>query len=181
MRKPPNNGVGYIIDLAEITIPGGVIRVDRSRLAFEYELTLGHYGLPHIGNEKATVNQYEDKTKKVITASITGRKIAYIVYNGWDKVTSMLHKGRNAESDESTVLYAYKKRTSKNPPMELMITVMLHKMDDNEWAEEELSVIKKINFSEVMKSGSVMGAEIILSNGKNFLVDFNEIDGLKSL
>ena len=29
MRKPPNNGVGYIIDLAEITIPGGVIRVDR--------------------------------------------------------------------------------------------------------------------------------------------------------
>ena len=25
MRKPPNNGVGYIIDLAEITVPGGVI------------------------------------------------------------------------------------------------------------------------------------------------------------
>ena len=23
MRKPPNNGLGYIIDLAEITIPGG--------------------------------------------------------------------------------------------------------------------------------------------------------------
>jgi hypothetical protein len=34
MRKPPNNGVGYIIDLAEITIPGGVIRVDRTRLVF---------------------------------------------------------------------------------------------------------------------------------------------------
>jgi hypothetical protein len=31
MRRPPNNGVGYIIDLAEITIPGGVIRVDRTR------------------------------------------------------------------------------------------------------------------------------------------------------
>ena len=41
MRKPPNNGVGYIIDLADIIIPGGVIRVDRSRLAFEHELTLG--------------------------------------------------------------------------------------------------------------------------------------------
>jgi hypothetical protein len=26
MRKPPNNGVRYIIDLAEITIPGGIIR-----------------------------------------------------------------------------------------------------------------------------------------------------------
>ena len=32
MRKPPNNGVGYIIDLAEIIIPGGIIRVDRYTL-----------------------------------------------------------------------------------------------------------------------------------------------------
>ena len=52
MRKPPNNGVGYIIDLADIIIPGGVIRVDRSRMAFEHELTLGHFGLPHINGGK---------------------------------------------------------------------------------------------------------------------------------
>ena len=57
MRKPPNNGVGYIIDLAEITVPGGVIRVDRCRLAFEHELTLGHFGLPHLGGRKAEVQQ----------------------------------------------------------------------------------------------------------------------------
>ena len=58
MRKPPNNGVGYIIDLAEITVPGGVIRVDRCRLAFEHELTLGHFGLPHIGGKKAEVQSF---------------------------------------------------------------------------------------------------------------------------
>ena len=86
MRKPPNNGVGYIIDLAEITIPGGVVRVDRSRLAFEHELTLGHYGLPHIDGKKAVVDHFEDHTKKVITASIQGRKLALIVYHGWDNV-----------------------------------------------------------------------------------------------
>ena len=80
MRKPPNNGVGYIIDLAEITIPGGVIRVDRSRLAFEHELTLGHYGLPHLDGKKAVVRQFEDEAKKVITASIPGRQLALIVY-----------------------------------------------------------------------------------------------------
>ena len=70
MRKPPNNGVGYLIDLAEITIPGGVVRVDRSRLAFEHELTLGHYGLPHLGGKNVLVRQFEDETKKVITAAI---------------------------------------------------------------------------------------------------------------
>ena len=59
MRKPPNNGVGYLIDLAEITVPGGVVRVDRCRLAFEHELTLGHYGLPHMGGESAVLNVFQ--------------------------------------------------------------------------------------------------------------------------
>ena len=32
--------------------PGGVVRVDRCRLAFEHELTLGHFGLPHLGGKR---------------------------------------------------------------------------------------------------------------------------------
>ncbi|MCF6356322.1 MAG: DUF2264 domain-containing protein, partial [Draconibacterium sp.] len=91
MRKPPNNGVGYIIDLADIIIPGGVIRVDRSRLAFEHELTFGHFGLPHLNGEKAKINYFEDGNKKVMTASIEGRQIALISYNGWDKLDSLVH------------------------------------------------------------------------------------------
>ena len=145
MRRPPNNGVGYIIDLAEITIPGGVIRVDRSRLAFEYELTLGHFGMPHIGGQKAVINRFEDGDKKVMTASIPGRRVALITYNGWDKLDSLVHTNRNAEADESTViLCVYKRRMAKNPPMELMISVMIHRMDNQEWTAEELSPIKDI-------------------------------------
>src|SRR4030042_920795 len=59
-----------------IFIPGGCVRVDRSRLAFEYELTLGHYGLPHIDGKKAEIHQFEDGTKKIITASLPGRRLA---------------------------------------------------------------------------------------------------------
>jgi hypothetical protein len=177
MRKPPNNGVGYIIDLAEITIPGGVIRVDRSRMAFEHELTLGHFGMPHMGGKKAVVDQFEDITKKVITASIEGRKLALIVYQGWDSVSSLVHSGRNAEADESTVLYAYKKRISKNPAMELMISVMLHKMDDTDWTEEELSPIKSIKTMDITPSFSSLGATITLWNNKEYEVDFVNIDG----
>jgi len=184
MRKPPNNGVGYIIDLAEITIPGGVIRVDRSRLAFEHELTLGHYGLPHLAGKKAVVHQFDDlrsspvdETKKVITASIPGRQLALIVYHGWDQVRSVVHSGRNAEADESTVLYAYKKRTSKNPAIDLMITVMLHKMDDVKWTEEELSPIKAIRIMDITPSYSPLGVTLTLSNNKTYEVDFVNIDG----
>lgn len=177
MRKPPNNGVGYIIDLAEITIPGGVIRVDRSRLAFEHELTLGHYGLPHLGGYKAVVDHFEDQDKKILTASIRGRKVALIAYRGWDHLDSMVHRDRNAEADESTVIYAYKRRTTKNPAMELMITVMLHKTDDSEWTEEELSPINQIEVINIMPSLSPLGATITLFNGKKYVVDFVNIDG----
>jgi hypothetical protein len=177
MRRPPNNGLGYIIDLADITIPDGVIRVDRSRLAFEHELTLGHYGLPHIAGQKAIIDQFEDKGRMVITASIPGRKLALVVYHGWDTVGSFVHSGRNAEADESTVLYAYKKRTSKNPAMELMIMAMLHKTDDTEWTDEELSPIKEIHLMDITPSYSPLGATITLSTHEKYQIDFANIDG----
>ena len=177
MRKPPNNGVGYIIDLADIIIPGGVVRVDRSRLAFEHELTLGHFGMPHINGEKATVKTFEKGNKKVITAAIKGRQIALISYNGWDSLNSLVHSNRNAEADESTVIYAHRKRMAQNPAMELMITVMLHKMDNEEWTEEELSPIKNINIMDVTPVSSSLGADITLANNKTYKVYFEEIDG----
>jgi hypothetical protein len=180
MRRPPNNGVGYIIDLAEITIPGGVIRVDRSRLAFEYELTLGHFGMPHIGGQKAVINQFEDGDKKVITSSISGRRIALITYRGWDKLDSLVHTNRNAEADESTVIFAYKKRMAKNPPMELMISVLIHRMDGNEWTEEDLSPIKDIQIMEITPDYSALGATITLFNGEKHEIDFKDIDGKRS-
>ena len=180
MRKPPNNGVGYILDLADITIPGGVIRVDRSRLAFEYELTLGHFGLPHLNGEKAVVNQFEEGDKKVITASIEGRSVAMIVYKGWDSLNFRRHSNRNAEADESTVIYAHKKRLAKNPPMELMITAFLHKMDNAGWTEEELSPIRHLEVLEISATASPLGVEVTIDDGKKYLVDFHNMDGRRT-
>lgn len=180
MRKPPNNGVGYVIDLAEITIPGGVIRIDRSRLAFEHELTLGHFGLPHIGGVAATVHLYERGRQTVITASIKGRQLALINYHGWDGVHHVVHGDRNAEAEESTVIYTHKQRMDKNPSMELMISVMLHKMDDREWTEEELSPIKEIDIMDVTPSFSPLGAKLTLADHTVHEVYFENIDGKRS-
>jgi hypothetical protein len=180
MRKPPNNGVGYIIDLAEITVPGGVVRVDRCRLAFEHDLTLGHFGLPHLDGRMAEVEEFEDEDRKVITASIPGRRVGLIAYGGWDGVQSRVHSGFNAEADESTVLFAYRQRTAKNPPMELMVTVMLHKTDDAAWTTAELAPLKDIRVMEVAPSGSVLGAEITLADNTSYLIDFKNIDGFRS-
>jgi len=177
MRRPPGNGVGYIIDLADIIIPGGVIRVDRSRMAFEHELTLGHFGLPHIDGIPPQISRFEDGRRKIITASIKGRGIALITYSGWDRLDTLTHTDCNAETDESTVIYASRLRTAKNPPMELMISVLLHRSGDGLWSDEELDPIREIRFLDVTPLYSPLGAEITLRDGSLRRIYFEEIDG----
>jgi hypothetical protein len=115
-----------------------------------------------------------------MTACIPGRRVALIAYGGWDGVQSRVHRGFNAEGDESTVLFASRKRTAQNPAMELMIAVMLHKTDDTGWTTEELSPLKDIRLMEVTSSGSVLGAEITLADDTHYMIDFKDIDGFRS-
>ena len=177
MRRPPNNGVGYIIDLADIIIPGGVIRVDRSRMAFEHELTQGHFGMPHIDGNPAEVRQFEKDGRKVITASINGRKTALIIYEGWDSLQKLTHTKHNAETDERTVIYAYRKRTAKNPPMELMISALVHKTDDSEWTDEELSTVGEIRILDVTPEYAALGTGLTLCDGSVRKIYYPQIDG----
>ncbi len=178
-RKPPNNGSGYIIDLAEIAVPLGVIRIDRSRLAFEYDLTLAHFGLPHLDDQPAVVEQQRLGDRLIATARIQGRQLALVCYGGFDQLRCKVHGGRNAEAEESTVLYLEKTRLQKNPPMELMITAMLHKTDDSPWTAEELNPIKSLALHDTLPSGSTLGATIETQDQARYTIDFNHIDGLR--
>jgi len=78
------------------------------------------------------------------------------------------------------VLHVHRKRTAKNPSIELMITAMLHKTDDTAWTPEELSPVKDLRIIDVTPSGSVLGAEITLADGSVCVVDFKEVDGLRN-
>jgi hypothetical protein len=89
----------------------------------------------------------------------------------------VIHTNRNAEADESTVIYAFRKRTAKNPAMELMISVLLHKTDDTEWTPEELSPISEIKIMDVTPASSPLGAEITLNDNQKYKIYFEEIDG----
>ena len=176
LKTPPENGSGYVVDLAEIPLPGGVLRVDRSRLAFEHILTLGHFALPHIGGKPPLVEERTFDGHSVLTAAIEGRRLAMTAADGWDRLAVKVHSDRNAEADEGTVLYAWRERLQKNPPMELMVSVLLHRMDNGVWQDEELQLIADLEVRRFMPSGSVLGAFVTLVDWRSFTVDFNEID-----
>jgi hypothetical protein len=75
------------------------------------------------------------------------------------------------------VVFARKKRLAKNPAMEIMITVMLHKTDNSEWTKEELSPIAAFELMDVTPAYSTTGAKITLVENQTYEVYFEEIDG----
>jgi hypothetical protein len=115
--------------------------------------------------------------RKVITARISGRRLALVAYSGWDRLDSVTHSNRNAEADDSTVIYAHRKRTAKNPAMELMILAYLHRTDDSEWTTDELSPIRDFRIMDVTPAFSPLGAEITLQDGTTRKIFFEEMDG----
>jgi len=56
----------------------------------------------------------------------------------------------------------------------------LHKMDDNEWTEEELSPIKDIKIMDITTTYSALGATITLYNNEKYDIDFKDIDGKRT-
>lgn len=180
MQKQPQYGTGYLIDLADIIMPGGVIRIDRCRLAFEHRLTLGHYGLPHLDGVAPVVEQYQKGNATVITGKVKKRQVALITLNGWDGVDYCTHQDNNAETDASTVLYAYRKRLDSALRMELLISVLLHKLDDTPWTEDELFPIANYSILPYSPSGDILGIELHLKDGRRFTVDFKHPDGNRS-
>jgi hypothetical protein len=149
-------------------------------MAFEHELTLGHYGLPHENGVAAAVRRFDGPNCMGITAAVPGRQTALIAYGGWDRLEALVHRGYNVEAEESTVIYAHKRRMDKNPPMELMITALLHKTNDSPWSEAELSPIQSVEISAINASFSPLSARITLRSGETYEVDFAGIDGKKA-
>lgn len=160
------------IDTADIIIPGGVIRVDRVRVPYRFELQLGHFALPHINGEAAQV----EISDNLAIASIQGKKLAMHSIHGWDRIDSMLHENLNPEAEESTVLYTHRTREEDYGGMELKITVLLHRLDNGDWTEDELNPIESYNVLPFAPSGNALGVELKLKDGREYLIDYGNLD-----
>ncbi|MEO0793614.1 MAG: DUF2264 domain-containing protein [Verrucomicrobiota bacterium] len=161
------------IDLCDIPVPGGVLRVDRVRVPYQYELQLGHYALPHLNGQSAVVEKIEEG---IIGSIPDGRKIALLPIHGWDKVQAVEHEKLNPEADKSTVLYAERTRNKDYSGMEVFVTLLLHRIDGGNWTKEELNPVRKIEILPWAPSGSACGIEITMSDGSEILIDYSEAD-----
>ncbi len=179
-----NSMLGYVvnkgperIDLADIIVPGGVIRVDRVRMPLENQLHLGHYALPHLDGKAAVVESGSADGYKTLQASIEGRKVSMTSVYGWNSLQAAIHVGKNAEARESTVVYADRTDAEKYAGMEVLITVMLHRQDGGEWTEDELMPIRAFEVLPWAPSGQPCGVRLELKEGRSFEIDFGNPEG----
>ena len=168
------------IDMASIVIPGGEIRIDRIRKIRKSRFYLGHFSLPHLDGAPAIVRKTVDG-KSSILAKIPGRRLALTSYLGWKNPDVVENTGLNPESDKSSLLYVeYEDTDYEYGPVELLISVLLHKTDDTDWSDDELQPILSL---EALKNGMPLhlgGMVITLKNRKRFVVDFRNMDGMSS-
>ncbi len=166
-----------LIDLADIEVPYGMIRVDRPRIPDKpYELMLGHYGLPHVEG-KVEVTEKVVEGKMAVIAKTKSLQTAFIAYSGWDRTGVVERSGVSAITEKSTLSYALSKKEELYRGIELLITILLHREDDREWKEEELMPIEDIQYIDVSPSGGPCGVELHLRDGRKVTVDFGNMEG----
>jgi hypothetical protein len=164
------------IDLADIVVPGGVVRVDRVRLPYKNELHLAHYGLPHLPGAEPVVATRKVGRCAAITCTAGRRSVALVAVRGWDGVAAMPHKGRHPEAETSTVVYAHRTRRVDYGGMEVLVTVLLHRVDGREWTNRELNVVRSSKPVAWTRTGSPCGLELTLTNGATYTIDFGFIE-----
>ncbi len=182
-----------IIDTADITMPKGVLRVDRVRIPQKpYSLTLAHYGLPHetapvikhttgISVSYSNLNQSLQKSGRastntiepaIIIAKTNKDQLAMVSYIGLDRLTSRTIQGASAVSDQSTTIYGTQRRENLYGGMEFIITLMLHSpqsessvgLSDTNFTPEELNPIESIECFPETDNGIVLGVRLRLRN-----------------
>jgi len=154
------------LNLAEITLPNGILRIDRNASSVPAEIRTGHYSLPVLKDK------IKSKTQKIggYNAQIIDNgkyQLALIVLSGWDKVEVMKAKGLNPVAEGSAVINVADNFNPASNDSKFYSTLMLWKKSGEKWTKNELMPLKQINFSEQEKK-----ADVEFLNGKHTVVAF---------
>lgn len=177
------------INLADFTVPYGIIRADKIRLHRKpIELTLGAYGFPDQGTEiRFMESMYGDKTAKAIILKghdFTGKEkqMAFTIYEGWDDIAYVNSIGTNPDSEKSIIPYAKMRQELHNQyEQSILISQVITKESHIDFTKEELFPIREIRYTDPQEKGGYGPIIIELKNGISRNIDFEKIESQLSL
>lgn len=169
------------INLADFTVPYGIIRVDKHRLfGRPVTFTLGAYGFPDNGTEITEKNLNGAKAIILKGTDSTGKEkqLAMTIYDGWESLRFVRSTGTNPDSVHSIVAYAEMKLRKQYGSYEpyVMISQVITKESHEAFTEEELFPIKSIRYEDSTKTGAYGTITVTLKDGTVRYVNFEEIE-----
>lgn len=143
--------------LADVTLPDGILRVDKVSSPVATEIRLGHYSLPDLGGSVKTSVKEIGKRKAYIMNN-GEYQLAMIPYEGWADGEFVYPKGLHPVSSECAVSMVKDKLDAGKE--KTMVTLMLWKKGSEPFSEQELTPIKRI---EKVSGGTI---KIVMSDDK---------------
>lgn len=169
------------MDLADIMIPYGMLRVDRLRVHnAPASLALGTYALPIDDHEEISVEERIERNGVAKAEIITSKygKIAMVTYNGFDDIYLKERIGVNPIAERSCFFYANAEREKLYEYKDYcLISCIMTKSDEEDFQTDELFPIHKISFSDKENCGGYGDIQIIMKNGEKKMVCFDGMEG----
>lgn len=135
------------LQLADMPLPNGILRVDKNSSDADAAVRLGHYALPAVkGAIKTTTRKVKGYTATIINNGVY--QLAMVPLKGWTKTEAVAATGLHPVAQESTVINtAADFKASPKPDQAIYATLLLWKKAGEAWTDNELLPVKKLTVS----------------------------------
>lgn len=132
------------MNLADIPMPNGILRVDRNISTEAVAMRLGHYALPELGRP-ITVRTRRVKNYTATIIDNGEYQLAMVPVLGWSNIETVAATGLHPESKNSKVLVVTDDFDPAKKANQVYATLMLWKRSGERWSAKELMPIRKIS------------------------------------
>ncbi len=138
------------LQLADIMLPDGILRVDKVSVASPTDIRLGHYSLAELKDSNTYTQKRSGKYKSHIISN-NEYSLALTPISGWSAVENICVSELHPVTDKCNVLIAEDKIDNS----EIYVTLLLWKKGKKQLSKNELVPVKEVRISNDKRSVSV--------------------------
>jgi hypothetical protein len=129
--------------LTDITLPDGILRVDKVSTPVAIDIRLGHYSLPELNKPiREKVRKVKGTSARIINNG--EYQLALIPLSGWKATETLYPVGLHPVGDKCAVSIA----TDKIENKQIYVTLQLWKKGKKQFSKKELTPVKQIEVAD---------------------------------
>lgn len=154
------------LQLADMPLNQGILRIDLNVSTDTAELRLGHYALPQL-KDPITEKSYKVKGCQVRIIDNGAYQLALVTLENWGNMETLTTKDLHPVSSDSKLLEIADRYVPNATGPKLCATLMLWKKSGSKWTKSELMPIQKLDYEPKTKT-----VEVRLAKGELKTVTF---------